>query len=76
MYVYRNGISDKIFYDIIASRNGFGTSGIHRRTFPEKKSLDASAYFGAGVGSEFEAYPLPSSRLGDSSTYTAFSSAA
>jgi hypothetical protein len=27
--------------------------------------LDASAYFGPGVGSEFQAYPLPSSRLGD-----------
>ena len=28
--------------------------------------LDASAYFGPGGGSAFDAYPLPSSRLGSS----------
>jgi hypothetical protein len=26
--------------------------------------IDASAYFGPGSGSQFEGYPLPSSRLG------------
>jgi hypothetical protein len=33
---------------------------------PKRKSLDASAYFGPGGGSQFEGYPLPSSRLGSS----------
>jgi hypothetical protein len=31
--------------------------------------MDASAYFCPGIGSEFEGYPLPSSRV----PYTAFS---
>ena len=31
-----------------------------------KKKNDASAYFGPGGGSQFEGYPLPSSRLGSS----------
>ena len=39
------------------------------------KSSDASAYFGPGSGSEFEACPLPFFRLGSSSSYAAFSSA-
>ena len=41
---------------------GRGT-GMHHQS---NKIIDASAYFGPGGGSQFEGYPLPSSRLGSS----------